>query len=153
MSAAAAGRLVAYVDGASRGNPGAAALGVVLDDAAGKELKTVSLGTRTIDGVSAEGTRHTRVIPAGQVGNDKPIEIVSERWFSPELQAVVMTKRTDPRMGDTTYKMINIRQGEPERALFEPPSDYTVKNDSEGLRWKMDQMKKQEAEQQQKKQE
>lgn len=92
------------------------------------ELKTVSLGTKTINGVSAEGTRHTRVIPAGQVGNDKPIEIVVERWYSKELQAVVMTKRSDPRFGETTYQLTSIQRKEPDAKLFQVPADYTVKD-------------------------
>src|SRR6266481_2828728 len=56
---------------------------------ASDELKKESLGTQAINGVNAEGTRMTRTIPAGQIGNDKPIQIVSERWYSPDLQIVV----------------------------------------------------------------
>src|ERR1051325_11555120 len=67
------------------------------------EAKTESLGKKTIEGVEAEGTRSTITIPAGQIGNDQPVEIVSERWYSPELQVVVLSKHTDPRMGEHTY--------------------------------------------------
>lgn len=91
------------------------------------DLKTESLGTQTINGVVAEGTRHTRTIPAGQFGNDKPITIVSERWYSPDLQMVVMSKRTDPRFGASTYQLTNIQRTEPSATLFQVPSDYTVK--------------------------
>ena len=87
-----------------------------------------SLGTQTIEGVRAEGTRTTFTIPAGSIGNDRPIEIVSERWYSPELQTVVMTKRNDPRMGETVYRLSNISRTEPSRSLFEAPSDYTVED-------------------------
>ncbi len=95
--------------------------------ATSQEFRNESLGTKVIEGVVAEGTRSTITIPAGQIGNERPIEIVSERWYSPELQAVVMTRRTDPRMGETTYKLLNVRRGEPGRHLFEVPPDYTVK--------------------------
>lgn len=91
--------------------------------------KEESLGKRTIEGVVAEGTRTVQVIPAGEVGNERPIEIVSERWYSPELQTVVMTRHSDPRTGETTYKLTNLRRGEPLRSLFEVPSDYTIKTD------------------------
>ncbi|HET6975387.1 MAG TPA: hypothetical protein VFI24_03630 [Pyrinomonadaceae bacterium] len=85
------------------------------------------LGKQNIEGVEAEGTRTTVTIPAGEIGNERPIEIVSERWYSPELQLVVMTRHSDPRFGETTYKLTNINRSEPAKSLFEVPSDYTVK--------------------------
>jgi hypothetical protein len=91
------------------------------------DLKEESLGTQTINGVSAEGTRYTRTIPAGQIGNDKPITVTSETWYSPELQLVVMSKRNDPRFGKTTYMLTNIQRAEPPTNLFSVPSDYRVK--------------------------
>lgn len=88
---------------------------------------TESLGTQSFGGVSAEGTRVTHTIAAGEIGNDKPISIVSERWYSPDLQLVVMSKRTDPRFGDSTYTLTNIQRQEPAAALFTVPADYSVK--------------------------
>jgi hypothetical protein len=85
------------------------------------------LGKQIIEGVEAEGTRTTVTIPAGDIGNERPIEIVSERWYSPELQLVVMTRHSDPRFGETTYKLTNINRSEPAKTLFEVPSDYTIK--------------------------
>jgi len=85
------------------------------------------LGKQIIEGVEAEGTRTTVTIPAGEIGNERPIEIVSERWFSPELQLLVMTKNSDPRTGETTYKLTNINRAEPAKSLFEVPSDFTIK--------------------------
>jgi hypothetical protein len=95
-------------------------------DAADKEAVITSLGTQTIGGVAAEGTRYTRTIPAGQIGNVKPIVIVTERWYSADLQMVVMTKRSDPRSGDTVFQMISIARTEPAASLFQVPADYTV---------------------------
>ena len=86
-----------------------------------------SLGRQIIEGVQAEGTRTVMTIPAGQIGNERPIEIVSERWYSPELQTVVMTRNADPRMGETVYKLTGINRAEPPHSLFEIPADYTVK--------------------------
>jgi hypothetical protein len=85
-----------------------------------------SLGRQTIDGVTAEGTRSILTIPAGQIGNERPIEVVSERWFSPELKTLVLSKQSDPRFGDTTYRLSNIVRGEPDPSLFEVPSDYQI---------------------------
>lgn len=92
------------------------------------ESKTESLGKQTIEGVEAEGTRSTVTIPAGQIGNDRAIEIVSERWYSVELQAVVLSKHKDPRMGETVYRLTNINRSEPSRSLFEVPTDYKVED-------------------------
>jgi hypothetical protein len=89
--------------------------------------KKEDLGKQTIEGVEAEGARTTVTIPAGEIGNERPIEIVSERWYSPELQLVVMTRHSDPRQGETTYKLTNINRTEPAKSLFEVPSDYTIK--------------------------
>jgi hypothetical protein len=86
------------------------------------------LGKQIIEGVEAEGSRTKVTIPAGEIGNERPIEIISERWYSPELQLVVMTRHSDPRSGETTYKLININRGEPAKTLFEVPADYTIKS-------------------------
>jgi hypothetical protein len=84
------------------------------------------LGTQSMEGVSAEGTRTTVTIPAGQIGNEQPILIVTERWYSPELQVTVMNKRSDPRTGTSTYKLTNVNRSEPSPTMFQVPSDYTV---------------------------
>jgi TonB family protein len=90
---------------------------------------TESLGKQMIEGVEAEGTRSTVTFPAGAMGNERPLNIVSERWYSPELQTVVMTKHSDPRFGETSYRLTNINRSEPSRTLFEVPSDYTLKEE------------------------
>jgi hypothetical protein len=95
-------------------------------------VKNESLGSQVINGVNAEGTRITHTIPAGQIGNDKPIQIVFERWYSPDLQIVMKSTRTDPRFGTTTYMLTNVQRSEPAAALFTVPSDYTVKEGSPG---------------------
>jgi hypothetical protein len=86
------------------------------------------LGVKTIEGVRAQGTRTTTTIAAGEIGNLLPIEIVSERWFSPELQMPVLITRRDPRNGDTTYRLTNIQRGEQPEVLFTVPSWYDVKD-------------------------
>jgi hypothetical protein len=97
------------------------------EEIASGAVKKEDLGTQTFNGVAAQGTRYTRTIPAGQIGNDKPISIVNERWYSADLQVVVKSTRTDPRFGSTTYTLTNIQRQEPAAALFAVPSDYTVR--------------------------
>ena len=93
---------------------------------------TISLGTQSINGIQAEGTRTTRTIPAGAIGNASPIVITTERWYSPELQTVVMSKRSDPFTGQTTFQLTNIQRQEPDPSLFQVPSDYTVRQGGPG---------------------
>jgi hypothetical protein len=88
--------------------------------------RTEPLGKQTFDGVEADGTRTTVTIPAGAVGNERPIEIVSERWFAPSLQVVVLSTNSDPRMGMTTYRLAGISRNEPDASLFQVPASYTV---------------------------
>jgi hypothetical protein len=87
-----------------------------------------SLGQQLIEGVLCEGRRATSIIPAEQVGNELPITIVNEQWYSPELQVYVLTRQSDPRAGETIYRLTNINRGEPGRELFEVPADYTLKD-------------------------
>ena len=91
-------------------------------------LKRESLGKQMVEGVEAEGTRTTITIPANQIGNERAIEIISERWYSEELAAVIMSRELDPRSGETRYRLTNLSRAEPSRSLFEVPSDYTVED-------------------------
>lgn len=100
-------------------------------------LKKEDLGVQTMNGISAQGTRFTKTIPAGQMGNDKPIIITNERWYSPDLQIVVKTVKNDPLFGETTYTVTNIQKQEPAAALFVVPADYTVKQGRPRGRGKM----------------
>ena len=89
-------------------------------------VKTESLGRQTIEGVPADGTRTTMTIPAGQMGNEQPIQVVNERWYSPDLQTVVLSKRSDPRNGETVTRLQNVSRSEPSPTLFQVPADYKV---------------------------
>lgn len=96
--------------------------------AEGGTVEKESLGSQVIAGIQAEGTRTTVTIPAGSIGNVKTIQIVTERWYSSALQVVVMSKRSDPRVGETTYRLTNINQAEPPATLFQIPGDYTIQD-------------------------
>ncbi|MGB7208600.1 MAG: hypothetical protein WBD27_08065, partial [Pyrinomonadaceae bacterium] len=90
------------------------------------ETKTEQLGTQNVEGVNAEGTRTVTTIPAGAIGNERPIEMVYEKWYSNELQLVVMSKHSDPRFGEQTYRLTNIVRSEPDSSLFTLPMGYKV---------------------------
>lgn len=93
-----------------------------------EQTTTQDLGSRTIEGVRAQGTRTTTTIPTGAIGNARPIEIVSERWFSAELQMPVLITRRDPRNGETIYRLTNILRGEQQDGLFTVPAGYEVRD-------------------------
>jgi hypothetical protein len=96
------------------------------DQETSKQVKHEDLGTQTIEGVSAEGKRETVTIPAGQIGNERPIEIISETWYSPELHTVVLRKHSDPRMGETVFRLTEIKRTEPDATLFQLPAGAKV---------------------------
>ena len=86
------------------------------------------LGTQIVEGVMARGTRSTTTIEAGAIGNTRPIQIVSEQWYSEDLKVLVMTKHSDPRTGETTYRLTNVQLAEPPASLFQVPADYTFRD-------------------------
>src|SRR5688572_9549062 len=96
------------------------------------ETRTEQLGVQNIEGVEAEGTRTITTIPAEAIGNERPIEIVYEKWYSSELQLVVMSKHNDPRFGEQTYRLTNIVRSEPDPSLFTPPQGYKLITEPSG---------------------
>jgi hypothetical protein len=100
---------------------------------------TEDLGSQSMEGVSVTGTRTTRTIPKGQIGNDAPIRIVTEVWTSPELQTVVYSKRTDPRMGEQTFQLTNVTRSEPAPSLFTVPAGFKVTDGPQPIVYRMKQ--------------
>jgi hypothetical protein len=91
---------------------------------------TESLGNQMIEGMNCAGIRKTISIAAGAIGNDLPLTTVVEEWYSPELQVLVLTKRSDPRTGETIYRLTKINRSEPDHSLFEIPANFIVKEKS-----------------------
>lgn len=85
------------------------------------------LGVRDIDGVRAEGKLRSYEIPAGEVGNRNAIVVSDESWFAPELQITVLSKHSDPRSGEHTYRLTALKRDEPAASLFVVPADYTLR--------------------------
>lgn len=103
----------------------------------GAQVQTENLGTQTISGVSAAGTRTTETIPAGAIGNQQPLQVVRETWVSADLKVPVLIKSSDPRFGNMTMQLTNIVQTEPDPTLFQIPSSYTVTAHTAGTgRWR-----------------
>jgi hypothetical protein len=90
------------------------------------QANTEDLGTQTMEGIQVTGVRTTRTIPVGEIGNDRPISIVTEVWTSPDLKTIVYSKRTDPRMGEQTFQLTNIVRSEPDASLFTVPADFKI---------------------------
>ena len=93
---------------------------------------TENLGDETIDGIHAIGTRVTTTIPSGKMGNEQPIVVISERWYSPELKATVMTKHNDPWAGELKTQFTRVNTAEPEPSLFTVPGDYKIVDEKDG---------------------
>lgn len=91
-----------------------------------------SLGSKTVNGIVVQGTRTTRVIPAGAQGNSEPLTITHETWYSSDLKLEVQRTDTDPRFGTTTVEVTNIDRAEPSAALFQAPEGFTVKEITPG---------------------
>lgn len=91
------------------------------------EFVEEKLAPRTIENVRAEGIRRTLTIPAGQIGNLLPIKVASEEWTSPDLKVLVLTQHSDPRIGESSYRLLNIIRAEPNPSFFQVPPDYTVR--------------------------
>jgi hypothetical protein len=101
-------------------------------DSAEPAPTTENLGDQTIGGIHTIGTRVTTTIPSGSMGNEQPIFVISESWYSPELKTTVMTKHSDPWAGELKTQFTNVNTAEPDRSLFVIPSDYKVMDDKAG---------------------
>lgn len=95
---------------------------------ANPNVVAVDKGTQMVNGVNAQGKEMTRTIPAGTMGNEKPIVSKTETWYSPDLQVVIASTRTDPGEGTSSYALTNISRTEPAASMFQVPSDYTIKD-------------------------
>jgi hypothetical protein len=95
----------------------------------GSEATTEDLGEQVLEGVLARGTRQTQTIPAGTIGNERAIEIVAEQWYSEDIEAIVLRRNSDPRFGETTYRLVNLVRSEPAPDLFTVPQGYEVQSE------------------------
>jgi hypothetical protein len=94
--------------------------------AAPNPVRTENLGEQTILGFRVRGTRVITTLPAGQIGNDRPIDIVSEQWFSPDLALVMRSLHRDPWAGEFTTTVTKVNRGDQAVSLFEVPTSYKI---------------------------
>jgi hypothetical protein len=94
--------------------------------------KPESLGSQTMEGMNVQGERRTHTIEAGEIGNDRPIQTIDEHWYSTELQLDVMSRHSDPRIGEQITRLVDVRRGEPDASLFQAPAGYTI-SEGKGL--------------------
>jgi TonB family protein len=95
------------------------------DLAAGKsETSRESLGVDTMEGLSVHGLRVSQTYATGTLGNDRPLTISTESWYSEELKINLLTKRTDPRFGVQTVRVVELRRQQPDESLFAIPQGY-----------------------------
>ncbi len=113
---AAAARAKAAQDGAASGG-----------DAPKRQNANVEkLTPKNIAGLYAEGQRTVMVIPAGRVGNDREMKVVTEYWRSPDLGIELESMRDDPQSGKSTMEVTQLDRAEPDAALFKVPEGYKV---------------------------
>jgi len=93
------------------------------------EVKHETLGTQMMQGVWVEGSRTTRTIAAGTVGNEHPFDITSEEWYSPDLHVVMLKKQNDPRTGETILRLTDIKRVEPDPLMFHVPAEDQTRFD------------------------
>lgn len=91
-------------------------------------LTREDLGKSNISGLEVTGTRETRIIAAGVLGNDRPITITKEFWYSSQLGLNMLVKRSDPRVGTQVFTVTEVGLAEPDPKYFELPAGYTVKD-------------------------
>jgi len=104
-----------------------------------ENARSESLGSRTMEGLLVNGVRATHTIPAGEIGNAKAIEVISEVWTSPELKTVVYCKLSDPRTGEHIFQLTNIVRSEPDPSLFIVPADFQMVDHSESINFEPNQ--------------
>jgi hypothetical protein len=124
------GKFLMHVEGPGPAGAGPGAMGFMMQKEVvagdGGKVSTEDLGSQTMEGLEVTGVRTTRTIPAGEIGNDRPISIVTEVWTSPDLKTIISSKRTDPRMGKQTFQLTNVVRAEPDSSLFAVPPDFKI---------------------------
>ena len=86
------------------------------------------LGEQVLEGLLVQGKRWTDTIPAGTIGNERSIDVVTDRWYSKDIDATVLERHSDPRFGETTYRLVNVVLGEPSPDLFQVPQGYEIES-------------------------
>lgn len=92
------------------------------------EAVTENLGSKLLEGLWVNGRRITWTIPAGAEGNDRVLTVVVETWESLGMGITLLQQNSDPRSGNAIKQMTNLRRTEPDAALFQVPTDCTIRD-------------------------
>jgi hypothetical protein len=84
------------------------------------------LGKQFIGGLETSGTQEITVIETGKIGNDRPLLVKREFWYSPQLGLNLISKLEDPRFGTQNFEVTDITLGEPDAKLFQVPSGSKI---------------------------
>ena len=96
------------------------------DSAGSAQVSREKKTQQSYEGLKVDIDRTVETIAAGAIGNSKPIESVVERYYSTELKMTVFSRRSDPRNGESIYRMTDIKRSDPDAALFRVPAGYSV---------------------------
>ncbi len=84
------------------------------------------LGKRSINSIETTGRRETATIASGSIGNNSPLLVKREFWYSPLLGLNLSSTRQDPRFGTQNFEVTDIVIGEPDPKIFELPEGAKV---------------------------
>jgi len=90
------------------------------------ETQRIDLGVEVMEGMKLRHGRETCSYPAGFVGHKDAYTVVTDYWYSEELQSFVLVKQLDPSNGVQTLTLSNIHRENPDASLFRFPRDYKV---------------------------
>jgi hypothetical protein len=94
------------------------------DDSPSPWIKLEDLGTTSLNGLKAKGTRRTFTFVALSGSNETPVVVVEENWYSEDLHINLLSRSDDPRSGIEMTALSGIRRAEPPGGLFEVPAGY-----------------------------
>jgi hypothetical protein len=92
----------------------------------GRTVARENLGNETIEGMDVTGTRETTTIDPGLLGNNRPMVVTREFWYSAELETNLTVTRNDPRDGRQVVRLVDLSRNEPDPQIFQLPAGYAV---------------------------
>jgi hypothetical protein len=89
-------------------------------------VKVEDLGSDTMENIDVKGTRRTVTIPAQMNTTGVDLTVVDEYWYSDDLHVNLLLRHNDPRTGEQTVTLTEVRREEPPQAFFEVPQDFKI---------------------------
>ena len=93
----------------------------------GQGSRTVEdLGKKDIEGLETIGFRETTTVNPGVFGNDQPMIIIREFWYSPQLGINLISLLDSPQSGKQQFTVTHVSTAEPDPHFFTLPEGYSV---------------------------